>query len=219
LYGDVIETIDWSTGEILNTLEELGLTDNTIVVFSSDNGPWLNMPPRMFKEDIVMPWHAGSPGLLRGSKGTSYEGGFRVPGIIKWPGHVPEGHTCREMGTTMDVFVTLANVGGAELPPDLVLDGIDLIPYLNGVKSWPEREFLYFQGPWLEAIRFGKWKLRISESSDENDLNQGETHSQLFDLEVDPAEQYDVSELHPELVADLESRLQQAKERVSTSSQ
>ena len=215
LYGDVIETIDWSAGEILRALSRAGVEQNTIVVFTSDNGPWLNMPPRMFQEGIVEPWHAGSPGpFTRGAKGTSFEGGFRVPAIMKWVGRVPEHHTYREIATTMDLFVTLANAGGAELPSALTLDGIDLAPFLDRGPGPSDREFLYFQGKKLEAIRIGKWKLRIGAEIGEDATAVEDTSVQLFDLEVDPAERYNVAERYPEAVTRLRARLEAMEKEI-----
>ncbi len=217
LYGDVIETIDWSTGEVLRALSQAGVEQNTIVVFTSDNGPWLNMPPRMFQEDIVKPWHAGSPGpFTRGAKGTSFEGGFRVPAIIKWVGQVPEHHTYREIATTMDLFVTLAKACGAELPLGLTLDGIDLAPFLNRGQGPSDREFLYFQGRKLEAIRIGKWKLRIGAEIGEDSTAVEGARVQLFDLEIDPAERYNVAERYPESVARLRDRLEAREKEIPT---
>jgi arylsulfatase A len=215
LYGDVIETIDWSVGEILRTLSEAGVEQNTIVVFTSDNGPWLNMPPRMFQEGIVQPWHAGSPGpFIRGAKGTSYEGGFRVPAIMKWVGQVPEHHTYREIASTMDLFVTLANASGTELPSGHTLDGIDLVPFLSQSQGPSDREFLYFQGRRLEGIRIGNWKLRIGAEIGEDATAVGDTTVQLFDLEVDPSERYNVAESYPEVVARLRARLETCEKEI-----
>lgn len=106
LYGDVIETIDWSAGQILRTLKENNLDENTIVIFSSDNGPWMNLPDRMI-QDVVKPWHVGTAGLLRGAKGSTYEGGFRVPAIIRWKNTIPEGQISSQVATSMDLFTTL----------------------------------------------------------------------------------------------------------------
>ncbi|MCY4597103.1 MAG: sulfatase-like hydrolase/transferase, partial [Bryobacterales bacterium] len=111
LYGDVIEAIDWSAGEILRALGESGKREDTIVIFTSDNGPWLNLPGRMLSGG-VRPWHAGSPGPLRGAKHTTYEGGVRVPFIVRWPGRVPAGSVSAEMGATLDIYQTLLSVGG-----------------------------------------------------------------------------------------------------------
>ena len=215
LYGDVIETIDWSTGEVLRTLSQTGVAQNTLVVFTSDNGPWLDMPPRMFQEGIVKPWHAGSPGpFIRGAKATSFEGGFRVPAIMKWVGRIPQQQTYREIATTMDIFATLAKAGGAELPANHSLDGIDLAPILARGEGPSDREFLYFSGRRLSAIRIGKWKLRIEGGTGADSAAEEGIVVQLFDLEVDPAERYNVAELHPETVAKLRDRMEAAAKEV-----
>ena len=106
LYGDVIETIDWSAGKIIKTLQEQGISENTLVIFTSDNGPWCNMPPRMLQKGNEK-WHAGSPGLLRGAKATTYEGGMRVPCIAYWPGQIPAGQISADLVTSMDLPLTL----------------------------------------------------------------------------------------------------------------
>ena len=106
LYGDVIETIDWSTGQILSKLKSLGLDENTLVIFTSDNGPWHDLPDRMLQRGVER-WHAGSTGLLRGAKATTYEGGFRVPAVLRWPSQIKEGRVTSEMATTMDLFTTI----------------------------------------------------------------------------------------------------------------
>ncbi|MCX6606098.1 MAG: sulfatase-like hydrolase/transferase, partial [Acidobacteria bacterium] len=121
-YGDVIETLDWSVGEILRTLKEEGLDQSTMVVFASDNGPWHDLPARMLAEGVE-PWHTGSKGLLRGSKGTSYEGGPRVPGIIRWPGTVRPGQVSQDLASTLDLLPTLLDAAQIPLPKDRVYDG------------------------------------------------------------------------------------------------
>src|SRR4029453_15532990 len=114
-YGDVIEELDWSVGEVLTTLKTLGLDRNTLVVFMSDNGPWLNAGPRMMQGGVE-PWDVGSPGSLRGSKGTSYEAGFRVPGIIRWPGTIPAGQESAAVASNLDIFPTVLQMAGVPLP-------------------------------------------------------------------------------------------------------
>ncbi|MDX1700470.1 MAG: sulfatase, partial [Melioribacteraceae bacterium] len=127
LYGDVIETIDWSVGEILSTLKAQGIDDNTIVIFTSDNGPWHNLPERMLQRG-VKPWHSGSAGLLRGAKASTYEGGFRVPGIIRWPGNIKEGKVLNDIVSTMDLFPTLIDIAEGKLPDDRIIDGNNIYP-------------------------------------------------------------------------------------------
>jgi arylsulfatase A-like enzyme len=206
LYGDVIESIDWSAGKILAALKTAGLDENTIVVFTSDNGPWLNMPPRMFGEGIVDPWDAGSPGPFRGAKGTTYEGGFRVPAIVRWPGKIPAGQVSTDVITAMDLYVTLLAIGGGKTPSDRVIDGNNILSVLQEGQASPTREFCYFQGSRLEALRIGKWKLRVAGRTASR-LGDDEPTAELFDLEIDPSERYNVADLHPGLVTELRQRM------------
>ncbi len=193
LYGDVIEAIDWSAGEILQTLDETGQRDETIVVFTSDNGPWLNLPNRMLSGGVV-PWHAGSPGPLRGAKHTTYEGGVRVPFIVRWPGTVPPGTVTAEMGATLDLYATLIAAGGGDLPNGS--DGHDLTALWAGrTGQSPRLEFMYHRGSRVQGIRAGPWKLRTIEGNE------------LFHLDVDPSERFNVASEQPEIVAELRERL------------
>jgi len=179
VYGDVIEEIDWSTGEILDALKQHGVDDNTLVIFTSDNGPWLS------KGD-----HGGSAGPLRGGKQSVWEGGMRVPCIVRWPGTVPAGTACDEVATAMDVLPTLAALAGAELPADRVIDGKVITPLLRGdpgAASPHEAFFYHTTGGELAAVRAGRWKLH---------LNSGE----LYDLKDDIGEATDVAADHPAVV-------------------
>lgn len=193
LYGDVIQGIDWSVGRVLRALEESGQREETIVIFTSDNGPWLNLPDRMLAGG-VRPWHAGSPGPLRGAKQTTYEGGVRVPCIIRWPGEIPAGTVSAEIAATLDLYATLLTVGGAELPPGG--DGHDLMPlWMGRTAQSPRREFIYHRGSQQQGIRAGPWKLRTVDGDE------------LFQLDFDPSERYNVADEHPEIVAELRARL------------
>ena len=201
LYGDVIEAIDWSAGEILRALGESGKREDTIVIFTSDNGPWLNLPGRMLSGG-VRPWHAGSPGPLRGAKHTTYEGGVRVPFIVRWPGRVPAGSVSAEMGATLDIYQTLLSVGGAEPPPGG--DGHDMTEFWEGgVNQSPRRDFIYHHGSRAQGIRVGPWKLRTVDGDE------------LFQLDIDSSERYNVAEEHPEIVAELRDRLSACEARVA----
>lgn len=193
LYGDVIEAIDWSVGELLGALDRHGMRDETIVVFTSDNGPWLNLPDRMISGGVV-PWHAGSPGPLRGFKHTTYEGGVRVPMIVRWPDTVQPGTVTAEMGATLDLFATLLAAGEAEVP--VGSDGHDLTALWAGrATQSPRLEFIYHRGARVQGIRVGPWKLRIVEGDE------------LFHLDVDPSERFNRAGEEPEIVAELRGRL------------
>ncbi len=197
LYGDVIETLDWSAGQIRRTLEELGLARDTLVVFTSDNGPWHDLPQRMLAGGVE-PWHTGTAGLLRGAKGTTWEGGLRVPGIFWQPGRVRAG-TVMDMASTLDLLPTFASMAGTPLPAERTLDGHDLRQTLERGEPSPRQEFFYCLEKRLEAVRQGPWKLRHAPGGP----------PELFHLERDPSERYDVRAREPEVSARLEARLRE----------
>lgn len=204
LYGDVIETIDWSVGKVLDTLRELGLEENTFVVFTSDNGPWLNLPDRMLAEGVER-WHAGSRGPLNGGKATTYDGGTRVPAIFRWPGKIPAGVVTADPASTLDLFPTICHLAGLELPADRKYDGHDIFPFLQGKAECPTDVIFFNRGVHIEAVRKGAWKLRVSNQ----DPNKKEkpVAVELFNLEVDPYEFYNVAERHPQQVQELKQLL------------
>ncbi len=183
VYGDVIECIDWSTGQILDTLDRLGLDDNTLVVFTSDNGPWLG------KGD-----HAGSAHPLRDGKFSIYEGGFRVPCVMRWPGTIPPGTQCPELATAMDLLPSFARLAGVSAPTDRVIDGRDIVPLITGPPGakTPHDAFYYYAGKELRAVRSGKWKLLLKHR------NKGVAPGALYDIEADVREQHDVLAEHPD---------------------
>ena len=203
LYGDVIEMIDWSAGEILETLRKLGIDGHTLVIFSSDNGPWQDLPDRMLAGGNER-WHSGLSGHLRGAKGTSYEGGPRVPAIFRWPGVIPAGAVSSEIVSSIDFFPTFANLAGAEIPVDHALDGFDLMPFLQGEAKSPRTEYLYSRAEFFEAIRVGPWKYRYAGS---------ETGAELYHLDRDPSEMYNVVERYPEIVERLRGELEAAADQ------
>lgn len=179
LYGDVVEELDDSTGRILDKLRALGLAENTLVLFTSDNGPERNTP--------------GTAAPLRGTKHTVYEGGLRVPCIAWWPGHVPAGRVCREFLTTLEIFPTLAGLTGADLPGALNLDGFDVSSLLLGQPdAHSPRTTLYslygFGVRRLESIREGNWKLHLTASAE------------LYDLDKDLPESVNLAAQHPEIL-------------------
>ena len=150
LFGDVVQELDWSVGQILDTLEKHGLSERTLVIYTSDNGPFLSYGE-----------HAGSAGGLREGKLTTFEGGVREPCLVRWPGKIPAGRICDEIVSTMDLCVTLAGLAGAKLP-DVKLDGIDVTPLLFGQPGAKGRDvFWYYSGDELHAVRQGDWKLHL----------------------------------------------------------
>jgi arylsulfatase A-like enzyme len=191
LYADVIETIDWSAGRIMQALDAHDMADNTIVFFASDNGPWLNLGQRMLQAGNKR-WHQGTTGVLRGSKHTTFEGGPRVPAIIRWPGEIRAGVDAEAPTASQDIFVTLMQVGGATLP-DKPLDGYNLMPWLAGESAQSPRDhYFYIFHNKVAAYRKGPWKLRLNGK-----------RPQLFNLESDPASRFNRIDDKPKLVEDM----------------
>lgn len=190
LYGDVVEEIDSGVGRILQTLRDEGLAENTFVLFTSDNGPWL-----IFND------HGGSAGLLRDGKGSTWEGGMRVPGIVWWPGTVPAGTRTHELGSTLDLWATAHAVADLPLPTDYPHDSHNLLPLLRGEGPSSRQEMVYYRGFRLMAYRQGPWKLHLMT---QNAYGQPEPEKHdpplLFQLEQDPSERNSVTERHPEVV-------------------
>jgi arylsulfatase len=190
LYGDVVEEIDWSVGKILDKLIELNLDDNTFVFFTSDNGPWLTE-----KEN------GGIAGLLRQGKGSTWEGGMRVPGIAWWPGKVPAGITTQALATTMDLYATSLDLAGVGFPDDRELDGESLSSVIFENTDSNRKEVFYYLGSELFAYRNGAWKIHFKTYSPYIGETP-ETHDPplLYNIEVDPSERWNKSEVHPEMV-------------------
>ncbi len=214
-YGDVIQEIDASVGAILKTLEENKLADNTLVIFTTDNGPWLSYGN-----------HAGSAGPLREGKGTSWEGGIRVPFVARWPGSIPANTVCREPAMTIDLLPTIAKFVGAELPK-LPIDGKDIGPLLKnepGAKSPQKAYWHYYANNELQAVRSGKWKLILPHSyrtmqgqAPGADGKPGRyrqvqlTEPELYDLDADLGEKKDVAEANPEVVKRMQAIAEDAR--------
>ncbi len=192
LYGDAVEELDWSVGEVLKTLREQKLENNTLVFFTSDNGPWLGKK-----------WNGGSAGLLRDGKGGTWEGGYRVPAVARWPGKVPVGVT-HEVASGMDLFSTCLKLGGATLPADRPLDGVDMSPILFGTGPGARATHFYYFGDQAYAVRKGQYKAHFT-THDGYSTNTPAVHNPplLFDLPADPSEEYDVAAEHPEVIAEL----------------
>ena len=195
LYGDVVEEIDWSVGRILTTLRDLGLAERTLVIFTSDNGPWLTQ-----KQD------GGSAGLLRDGKRTTFEGGMRVPAIAWWPGKIETGVTSYALASTMDIFTTGIKLAGAEPPSGRIIDGKNLTPVLFGTGPCERELLFYYRGTRLMAVRKGPWKAHlVTQGGLTRDADPVVVHDPplLHQLEHDPSEQYDVADDHPEVIADI----------------
>ncbi len=219
LYGDVIAELDWSVGQVLDKIEKLGLDERTLVIFTSDNGPWFG----------------GSTGGLRGMKGNTWEGGLRVPMIARWPGKIPAGKTLAKPAGTIDVLPTVLGAAGLPVPKDRVIDGRDILPMIAEGADSPHEALFAMGGPHLRTITDGRWKLHVqppgrwpnmgddwvdprgpdgvtilapfeqSRPSEYPGLKTGDAQQKmmLFDLEVDPAEQHNVAADHPQIVARL----------------
>jgi arylsulfatase A len=203
LYGDVIMEIDWSVGQISEALQKNGLADNTFIIFTSDNGPWLSYGE-----------HAGSAGPLREGKGTSWEGGVREPCIMRWPGKIPAGRVCNDALMTIDILPTFAALAGAQLPPNKI-DGLDVWPVISGkegAKNPHDAYFIYYNQNDLQAVLSGKWKLYLPHAyrtlagkpggKDGKEVSYAMTKTglALYDQEADIGEQNDVAEKNPDVV-------------------
>jgi arylsulfatase A-like enzyme len=203
-YGDWVEEVDWSVGRVLDTLRELQLTERTMVLFTSDNGPWLTQGAK-----------GGTAGPLHGGKGTTWEGGVREPTIAWWPGRIPARTVCDAAMSEMDVLPTLVKLAGGELPTDRRIDGKDIWPLLSGqTTASPHDALFYFNGLKLEAVRSGPWKLAIAPQGTGLPTGAAEpvkhTGPRLYNLDTDIGELTDVAAGNPEVVA----RLQQFVRRM-----
>jgi arylsulfatase A-like enzyme len=217
-YGDVVAEIDWSVGQILDAVKRAKLDDNTLVIFTSDNGPWLSYGN-----------HAGSSGPFREGKGTTFEGGVRVPFVARWPGRIPTGVSNAAPAMTIDLLPTLAGLAGATVSPERIIDGRDIWPLLSARAGAPApHDALYFYwGAELHAIRSGKWKLHLphpyqSLDAPANDGSPGkyvrkEIELSLFDLEADPGEATNVAGQHPAVVQDMLSYAERAQDDLGDS--
>jgi arylsulfatase A-like enzyme len=211
IYGDVVEEIDWSVGQILKTLKEEGLDENTLVIFTSDNGPW-----QTFKT------HSGSGGLLQGAKGGTFEGGFRVPAIFSWPGKI-EPNVVMQIGSTMDLMPTFCNLSGSPLPKDRIYDGIDISNVLLKNEKILQDAFFYYRGDQVYAVRKGEYKAHFITRLDMNNIRTSLFVSDpeieiskkatvleiplLYNLHTDPSEKYNIAKDHPEIIAEIRKLL------------
>ena len=198
IYGDVVMELDWSVGEVLKALKDNGLDEQTLVVFTSDNGPW----------------YQGSTGNLAGRKGSTYEGGVRVPCIARFPGSIPEGGVAEGIGSMMDLLPTFARLTGAASG---TVDGVDIWPMLTGERPYTEREILLFFDSWnVQCVRWGPWKLHLSRYNTNpwtvdppgGRLNLPLANPELYHVDNDPGESYDRAPEKKELIIDLQRRVE-----------
>ena len=191
-YGGAVECVDWAAAVILDELKALGLDENTLVIFTSDNGA---------RGD-----RGGSNAPLRGRKGTTWEGGQRVACIMRWPGKIPAGQTCSEIATAMDFLPTFAKLAGTDQPSDRIIDGKDVRPLMFGEQGAASQydAFFYYRLDDVEAVRSGKWKLHLRKGDEEV--------AELYDLESDVAESTNVYEQHPDVVQDLEAKIRACRD-------
>lgn len=211
LYGDVVEELDWSVGEILAEITALGIDEQTLVVFGSDNGPWL-----LWQTDAAVPqggYDSGRADPLRNGKSTTFEGGMRVPLVARWPGTIPGGQTIVDPAAMVDWWPTFARLAGAELPAEIELDGRDIFPLLTGEgpRDIDGIRYLYYRqdNTRAGAYREGKWKLKLAVVGGESVYARYDHGDLLFDLESDPGEQHDLSAQQPERVAAMKQRLEE----------
>jgi arylsulfatase A len=193
LYGDVVEELDWSVGQIVRALREEGLADNTLVLFTSDNGPWLSYGE-----------HGGSAGLLRAGKGTTWEGGMRVPFVAWWPGRIRPA-VVTDLGTTMDLYTTAIALAGGTPPSDRPLDGHDIRPALLGTGASPRDAVFYYRQRELYAVRQGAWKAHFISEGAYGQFGGKVVHDtpELYNLDIDPSEAFNVAAAHPDVVSQL----------------
>lgn len=212
IYGDVVEEIDWSVGQILKTLKEEGIDENTLVVFTSDNGPW-----HTFKT------HGGTAGLLRGAKGGTFEGGMREPTVFWWPGKIKQD-VVMDMATTMDLLPTFCNLSGTKLLDDRVYDGYDISPLIFGTGKSERDVVFYYRGQKVYAIRKGDYKAHFIIQNEYGtqtahpvtepmlEITNSPTVLEeplLYNVNIDPSEKFNIAEEHPEVIAEIKKILEE----------
>lgn len=200
VYGDAVSEVDWSVGQIIDELAKQDLTRNTLVLFTSDNGPWFQ----------------GSPGRLRGRKGDTFEGGMRVPFIASWQDRIPKGKTLDSFASMLDLFPTVTSLSGAPVP-EAPLDGVSIWPMLSGESESVDRPpFLYFDGFQLQCARVGNWKLHMSRFNgpafaprpEGGRINLPLVRPELYNMQEDPEESYCVTDDHGSVAADIRARVE-----------
>jgi arylsulfatase A len=200
IYGDIVMELDWSVGRVLDTINANGLDENTLVVFTSDNGPW----------------YQGSAGNLQGRKGSTYEGGVREPFIARMPGRIPAGTVSSGLSSTMDLLPTIARLAGATLTNPV--DGVDIWPELIGDRPYMERDLLLFFDGWqMQCVRWGPWKLHFARYNSVawtadppgGRFNLPLKHPELYNVDEDPGESYDIAPENPEMVANIRKKVEE----------
>lgn len=204
LYGDVVEEIDWSVGQVLDALQKEKLAENTLVFFTSDNGPWL-----------IQGRAGGSAGMLRDGKGSTWEGGMREPGIAWWPGKIKGGQVCHSLACTMDLFTTSVKLAGGDVPNDRVIDGVDIRPLLFGTGDVTRDAYFFYRGTRLFAARKGEFKAHFqTQGGYAQDLKQ-HTPPLLFNLGNDPGESFNVAADHADVLAEISKAVERHKATVT----
>ena len=226
LYGDVVEEIDAGAGRILDTIKQLGLDETTYVIFTSDNGPWA-IKNRDNENGSRPEDHGGSAAPLRGAKTSTWEGGLRVPCVVRAPGRVPPGTSCDEIASTLDVLPTLATLGGGTIPTDRIIDGHDIGDLIHGKAgaTSPTKAYYYYQHTHLQAVRCGTWKLHVPRPAEAPWSPKWARHIHprdvfeitqplLYDLEADIGETTDVADKHPDVVRKLLGLIEQGRKDI-----
>jgi len=218
IYADVIEEIDWSVGQVTKAIDDANLGSTTLIIFMSDNGPWL-----------IYGNHAGSALPLREGKTTTFDGGVREPCIMRWPGRIPAGTVCRELAATMDLLPTFAKLAGADAPRDRIIDGQDIWPLMSGQSGakTPHDAYFYYWNKHLQAVRSGKWKLHLAHDYDHpdppgHDGQPGKYAKRsiglaLFDLESDISETNNLADQNPDVVARLQALAEKCRDDLGDS--
>lgn len=196
-FGDVIEEIDWSVGQVLQKLRDTGLDENTLVVFCSDNGPWLPYGD-----------HGGSAGPLRGGKGSTWDGGMREPTIFWWPETIPASSVAADIGSTMDLMATFHSLAGLKMPTDRTFDSHDLTPVLKQSGKSSRETFFFYRGYDLMAVRYGPWKIHLKTQSGYGQPKP-EIHEPpvLYNLDHDPGESRDVAKDNPKIIEQIQAEI------------
>jgi arylsulfatase A-like enzyme len=205
IYGDAVEELDWSVGRVLQTLRDEGLSRDTLVVFTSDNGPWL-----------IQNQHGGSAGLLRDGKGSTWEGGMREPFLVWGPGRVPAGRTVPDLVSTLDLLPTLVTLAGGRPPADREMDGSDVSPLFLGTGPGSRKEMFFYRGETLYAVRNGPYKAHFITENAYGPDRQRKEHNPplLYNLDGDPSERFDIGKEHPDVLAEIQKIAEKHRQTV-----